>query len=232
MHKQSLIIHSNNNQEPLVSFLTWLNNETNSQFDLETIVNQANISVINTLGESIKIETVRTIKEQLSFGTYQANQVRFVVLLHAHLITTPAQNALLKTIEEPPINTQIILVTSTPQKLLTTIRSRCQIISLSSSNDTLHKTDTSKIEKLYSQIKTSNQGQKISLAATYKEREDAVQVCSQLLNWFHTELKNKKSTIQLSVITHNCNTLLSTIKYLEHNCNVLLTMENCFFNLA
>lgn len=231
MHKQSLIIHSNTNQEPLVSFITWLNNETNSSFDINTIVNQANISVINTMGESIKIETVRTIKEQLSFGTYQVNQTRFVVLLHAHLITTPAQNALLKTIEEPPINTQIILVTPTPQKLLSTIRSRCQIISLKNSIDDANKTNVGEIKQLYSNIKMSNHGQKITLASTYKEREDALLVCNQLLSWFHNELRNKKSTILMSDKTHNSNILLNTIECLEHNCNVLLTMENCFFKL-
>ncbi len=44
----------------------------------------------------------------------------------AELITEHGQNLLLKTLEEPPVGTHIILVTSQPQRLLPTVRSRCQ----------------------------------------------------------------------------------------------------------
>ncbi len=44
----------------------------------------------------------------------------------AQLIAEPAQNLLLKTLEEPPPNTYIILVTDSEHRLLPTIRSRCQ----------------------------------------------------------------------------------------------------------
>jgi len=46
----------------------------------------------------------------------------------AHLLGVEAQNALLKTIEEPPGGTLIVLVTPSEERLLPTIRSRCQLV--------------------------------------------------------------------------------------------------------
>jgi DNA polymerase-3 subunit delta' len=47
-------------------------------------------------------------------------------LLDRHITNAPVQNAILKTLEEPPARTVIILVTSSEERLLPTIRSRCQ----------------------------------------------------------------------------------------------------------
>jgi len=46
----------------------------------------------------------------------------------AHTMTRAAQNSLLKTLEEPPLNTYIILISVNPDQLLPTIRSRCQSV--------------------------------------------------------------------------------------------------------
>ena len=48
------------------------------------------------------------------------------IIDEAELLDETAQNSILKTLEEPPAQTYIILVTSQPQRLLPTIRSRCQ----------------------------------------------------------------------------------------------------------
>ncbi len=63
-----------------------------------------------------------------TFGTgWKAGVVR-----HADRMGTEAANAFLKTLEEPPPRTLILLLTSAPQALLNTILSRCQVLSLSS----------------------------------------------------------------------------------------------------
>src|SRR5437867_4923173 len=53
---------------------------------------------------------------------------KIVILDNADLLRREAANALLKTIEEPPPDSLIILVSSRPEALLPTIRSRCQAI--------------------------------------------------------------------------------------------------------
>ncbi len=54
---------------------------------------------------------------------------KFFLIDQADLMEAPAQNALLKTLEEPPLESYLILITTSPQELLSTIRSRAQLVS-------------------------------------------------------------------------------------------------------
>ena len=62
-------------------------------------------------------------------------KARVVLLFDADRMTAQAQNSLLKTLEEPPENTYIILVTEHPETLLTTVISRCRPIRLKAWSD-------------------------------------------------------------------------------------------------
>jgi len=72
----------------------------------------------------IRIEQVRRLQERLSLRALEATH-KVALIVAAHAMNPPAQNALLKTLEEPPKDTVLILVSSAPDKLLPTIRSRC-----------------------------------------------------------------------------------------------------------
>lgn len=81
--------------------------------------------------KSISIDAVREIEHFLSLKVPQSAQIhRLVIIEDAHTMTISAQNALLKTLEEPPSGTIILLTAANPQALLPTIRSRCQAIVL------------------------------------------------------------------------------------------------------
>ena len=56
---------------------------------------------------------------------------RVALLANAERMTEAAQNCLLKTLEEPPPNTVLVLTTAYPDHLLATCLSRCQLIALS-----------------------------------------------------------------------------------------------------
>lgn len=75
------------------------------------------------------IASVRQINRFLSKKPY-SHTSKIVYLPDVHLFHLEAQNALLKILEEPGINNYFILTTSQPQKMIPTIISRCQIISL------------------------------------------------------------------------------------------------------
>jgi DNA polymerase-3 subunit delta' len=75
-------------------------------------------------GETIKVETVRDIVGQVAYRPFEG-QYRVIVIDRAEQMNDTSQNALLKTLEEPPQRTVLILVTSQPDSLLATIRSRC-----------------------------------------------------------------------------------------------------------
>lgn len=79
-------------------------------------------------GQSVKIEQVRQLQNQLSLSPYSAASARFAVIDNAELLTVEAQNALLKLIEEPPAQTTVVLVATDPEALLPTVRSRAQVV--------------------------------------------------------------------------------------------------------
>jgi DNA polymerase-3 subunit delta' len=75
----------------------------------------------------IKIDQVRAVADFISLSTHRAGHR--VLLLHpAESMQPAAANALLKTLEEPPPRTLIILVSDQPARVLPTIRSRCRML--------------------------------------------------------------------------------------------------------
>lgn len=78
----------------------------------------------NTPSRDIRIEQVRKLQERLAFRALEAKH-KVALLVTAHAMNQNAQNALLKTLEEPPRDTVLVLISSAPDKLLPTIRSRC-----------------------------------------------------------------------------------------------------------
>jgi DNA polymerase III delta' subunit len=77
----------------------------------------------------IKVGQVREVADFMSLSTHRAG-FRVLVLRPAEAMQAAAANALLKTLEEPPPTTAIVLVSDRPTRLLPTIRSRCQKLTL------------------------------------------------------------------------------------------------------
>src|SRR5262249_3836142 len=77
--------------------------------------------------ETIKIEHVRDAMREIAGLPFEA-RARAVIIDDAHTMTEQAMNALLKSLEEPPATSHLLLVTGSPQALLPTIRSRCQTL--------------------------------------------------------------------------------------------------------
>ncbi len=73
---------------------------------------------------SIKIEQIRDVVDRSNYRPFEGRR-RAVIVDLADAMGAEAQNALLKTLEEPPSATIFILVTSTPDTLLATVLSRC-----------------------------------------------------------------------------------------------------------
>ena len=73
---------------------------------------------------SIKIDVVRDALERTAFRPFEGRR-RVVILRDADTLEIAAQNALLKSLEEPPPSTSFILTTAVPGILLPTVRSRC-----------------------------------------------------------------------------------------------------------
>lgn len=78
-------------------------------------------------GNNIRIDQIRELQNIMSRRPHEGRR-RIAVLDPAERMNDPAANALLKLLEEPPADSLIVLISAQTQKLLPTIRSRCQPI--------------------------------------------------------------------------------------------------------
>ena len=83
------------------------------------------IHLLSPDGAEIKIDQVRAAQSELSLKPFEG-QKKVLIVDSAEAMNDAAQNAFLKTLEEPPGDSLIILISSMPQSFLPTIRSRCQ----------------------------------------------------------------------------------------------------------
>jgi hypothetical protein len=83
--------------------------------------------------QTIKVEQVRELQRLLALAPYQA-RYRVALLLGFEKATAGAQNALLKTLEEAPEKAILLLTADSPDNLLPTITSRCEVCGCAGEN--------------------------------------------------------------------------------------------------
>ena len=87
----------------------------------------ADIAMVRPYKEIIRVKPMRELEREANFRPFEGAKRVFIVE-DAHYMNDQAANALLKTLEEPPETSHLILTTTNPMALLATIRSRCQMI--------------------------------------------------------------------------------------------------------
>ena len=75
-----------------------------------------------------KVEDMRDLLGKVNLGN--PGRAKVYILDEVHMLTSQAENALLKTLEEPPDHVTWVLATTEPHKVVETIRSRCQVFQL------------------------------------------------------------------------------------------------------
>ncbi|MFH0872945.1 MAG: DNA polymerase III subunit gamma/tau [bacterium] len=92
----------------------------------QDIAQGRHLDVIEIDGASNRgIDEIRELRENVRFSPYRG-RYKVIVIDEVHMLTEPAFNALLKTLEEPPPKVVFVLATTEPHKIPTTILSRCQ----------------------------------------------------------------------------------------------------------
>jgi len=82
-------------------------------------------------GGTLKVDQIRELQSSLSLAPYEA-QYRVALLLRFEEAHISAQNAFLKTLEEPPPRVILLVTAESPERLLPTVVSRCEVIRLRS----------------------------------------------------------------------------------------------------
>lgn len=176
---------------------------------------------------TIGIEDIRNIQKQIAFKPIQS-KTKAVIIQDADTLTTVAQNALLKTLEEPPANTVLILLAGKKDIFLLTILSRCSIIELTSATNQLSESERNTIAELLN-IENLQIGDKLKIAETLsKEKEEAAQTLKNSILLLRENLikaPSKITAVRIQLMQDAYKTITTT------NTNLRLALEHLFLSI-
>lgn len=90
------------------------------------IVQGSSVDVMEIDGASNNsVDNIRDLRERVNYAP-SGSRYKVYIIDEAHMLTTPAFNALLKTLEEPPPHVLFVLATTEAKKIPLTVMSRCQ----------------------------------------------------------------------------------------------------------
>jgi hypothetical protein len=170
---------------------------------------------------SLKIETVRELTADMGFGGYKSENRLFLVN-RVDTASLPAQNALLKTVEEPPTGVHLILTALDLDAVLPTIQSRCQVVRLTQA---AVQTDLAPAAEWYQQFINVPAGQTIALVDEWgSDRAAALERLGALTRYLSQRLTHQPTPQLLSQLSK----LNTAITQLKKNANVKLALDQCF----
>ena len=102
----------------------WFDTGAHPDFRLITLQEKTSKEGETRMATAIEVDQAREAVDFVQLSTYRAG-FRVVLVDPADGLNLAAANALLKVLEEPPLNTVFVLVSDQPRRLLPTIRSRC-----------------------------------------------------------------------------------------------------------
>jgi len=180
-------------------------------------------------GEKLGIAEARKIKGHFAFKPYYA-EGRVVIIEDAGILTPEAQNALLKTLEEPPKEAILILGASSDVNILPTILSRCEITNLEAkSYDTLeyHSKYTEDLEELLS----ASVEERFGYIENLKDKEEFLHAMSRFFRQTMLQKITKhdaavqQNVFSIKEINQFLKELLQTEQWAKQNVNIRAILE-------
>ncbi|HSA83700.1 MAG TPA: hypothetical protein VLF20_02325 [Patescibacteria group bacterium] len=210
------------------------NQQNIDPFDQTTLTLETSIKQ-NT--QSIGIEDIKHMQKKIFLKPIKS-AFKAIIIEDAQLLTTEAQNALLKILEEPPEHTIIILSSETKETLLPTILSRCQLIQLEEQQRELSAKEREEIETFLANLPELGIGERLKKAEILaKEKDKAIEYITKLIvvsrekllsQIIHPELVSGSSdTLDTLKQFQSLHTLLKTT-----NVNPRFAIENTLLQLT
>ena len=166
------------------------------------ITESRNLDVLEIDGASNRgIEEIRNLRELIKFTPMNAPYKIFIID-EVHMLTNPAFNALLRTLEEPPVHGKFIMCTTDIHKLPATIISRCQRFDF-------HRLTIEVIRKTINNIisKEELQADSASVDAIARKSEgsmrDALSILDQVIAFSSEQIVYKEVEKVLGLIPHD-----------------------------
>ncbi|MFC1653234.1 hypothetical protein ACFL1M_00100 [Patescibacteria group bacterium] len=199
--------------------------EIASQISPQEIKSGIDVFISNDEG-SLGIEAIRNLKIFLQKKPFEKDY-QIVYIESAERLTVPAQNSLLKTLEEPPPNCIIFLTTTSSDKLLPTVISRCQI---HRNKREIKKVDNSNdFKTTYKEILSSSVSQKVSIAQEHAYPKDKTKILLQNAIELFRKMLYQNPTNE---IKNNLKIAQKSLLRIQQNVDPRLTIEHFFINLS
>jgi hypothetical protein len=182
--------------------------------------------------QSLGISEIRLFTKHLYLAP--ASSFAVGVIEQAEMLTLEAQNALLKTLEEPPKKARIILCAPSQETLLPTIRSRCQSISLATTT-TLSEETKKKIIDTIEFLKGKNRGELCAyVTQTFGKKDDGIAFIQSYLQMLHasmTTANTQQESLSMIPLTHTIAASFRVLQQLNANVSPTLIFDSFFFTI-
>jgi len=184
--------------------------------------------------KSLGVEDIKLMQKKLFLKPIQS-LTKAIVIEEAQLLTTEAQNALLKILEEPPAHTIILLSSESQETLLPTILSRCQIVELQKEATKFSEKETEDYQIFLETLPQLSIGERLKKAEQLaKEKDQAITWIANIILVLREQLlqnytqKPQPMTEKLTTLKHFqlLHTLLKTT-----NVNPRFAIENTLLSL-
>ena len=218
-----------------------------------TSLNHPDVRLIEPEGLSLKIGQMRWLQDQISLKPFEGKK-KVYIIEEAEKMTSEAANSLLKTLEEPPGESLLILGTSNLFALFPTIISRCQLLRLNSPS--LEKGELEKREGILELLKKGlslNREELFTLSREFsRSREEMREILNLILTWHRDilvlkeseevrllffperekELREEENKFSSQDLEKSIQCILEAKKFIERNANLRLVFEVMFLKLA
>ena len=178
--------------------------------------------------KAMGIEDVRSIQKKILLKPFRGKTKAIVIQVYEN-ITTEAQNALLKILEEPPANTIIVISIQKKELLLSTIISRCKVIELKEKEISLINEDLLELRNALNILLNGKIGPKLKIAQDISKNKDGAALWLERMSVF---------VRQKLIENYNDPKYLNFLKQLQSahavikstNVNKRVTLENLFLS--
>ena len=170
---------------------------------------------------------VKEVRELISSIASTSIRPKLVYIESADLLTNAAENALLKTLEEPPSDTKLVLSCDNLLSLLPTIRSRCQSVRVQTQKGLELEENLS----IFKECMQASPGVRINLADSLSpDRETNLLYLNRVLTSLRPKLSSTTGS-SLQIILLIASACTQAYEELKANCNVRLVLYNLFLAL-
>lgn len=237
----SIVLTQNHNH--MVSFIISSNHLSIQQEEVSKLLSEFRIQTIDVtqikreedektdkMKQSLGIGDIKRIQKKVFLKPMQS-KYKAVIINEAELLTTEAQNALLKMLEEPPSHTIIVLLTANLESLLPTIHSRCKIILPQVAAENMSVENSEVQRKQLQQVLEGGVGESLNHAEVLAKKKDEaiIWIEKSILILREEMLKQSETQTNYPALIRKLQQTHTNLK--KTNANPRLQLETLFLSL-